>query len=193
MSDSDQNGIEDGEEDSDEDGLKNKEELEIGTDPMNEDTDGDGLNDFEEINTYGTDPVNEDSDGDEVSDKKEIEIGTDPLKKEESFHVTEQAEGDGKVQASVTIDLNGEQVETLTVKPTGTEFLFPKEMPGYIGNAYEFSVENASVTSGNASVKLEGLPDDYDAVYTVEGLTGTVSGDTPVSYTHLTLPTTSRV
>ena len=31
---------------------------------------------------------------------------------------------------------------------------------------------------GNASVKLEGLPDDYDAVYTVEGLTGTVSGDT---------------
>ena len=44
--------------------------------------------------------------------------------------------------------------------------------------AYEFSVENASVTSGNASVKLEGLPDDYDAVYTVEGLTGTVSGDT---------------
>lgn len=79
--------------------------MEIGTDPMNEDTDGDGLNDFEEINTYGTDPVNEDSDGDEVSDKKEIEIGTDPLKKEESFHVTEQAEGDGKVQASVTIDL----------------------------------------------------------------------------------------
>ena len=44
--------------------------------------------------------------------------------------------------------------------------------------AYEFSVENASVTSGNASVKLEGLPDDYDAVYTVEGLTGTVSGNT---------------
>lgn len=44
--------------------------------------------------------------------------------------------------------------------------------------AYEFSVENASVTSGSASVKLEGLPDDYDAVYTVEGLTGTVSGDT---------------
>ena len=44
--------------------------------------------------------------------------------------------------------------------------------------AYEFSVENASVTSGNASVKLEGLPDDYNAVYTVEGLTGTVSGDT---------------
>lgn len=42
----------------------------------------------------------------------------------------------------------------------------------------EFSVENASVTAGNTSVKLEGLPDDYDAVYTVEGLTGTVSGDT---------------
>ncbi len=141
MSDSDQNGIEDGDEDSDEDGLKNKEELEIGTDPLNEDTDGDGLNDFEEINTYGTDPLNEDTDEDEVSDKKEIEIGTDPLKKEESFHVTEQAEGDGKVQASVTIDLRGEQVETLTVEPTGTEFLFPKEMPGYIGNAYEFSVD----------------------------------------------------
>ena len=42
----------------------------------------------------------------------------------------------------------------------------------------EFSVENASVTAGNTSVKLEGLPDDYDAVYTVEGLAGTVSGDT---------------
>ena len=141
MVDTDENGIEDGDEDPDEDGLTNKEEIELGTDPVNADTDGDGLNDGEEVHTYGTDPCVADTDGDGVSDKKELEIGTDPLVKEESFHITQASQDNGNVVASVTVDLKGEQVETLEIEPMGEEFLFPTNMPGFIGNAYEFSVD----------------------------------------------------
>ena len=47
--------------DSDEDGLTNAEEKELGTDPKNADSDGDGLNDGDEKG-FGTDPLKADSD-----------------------------------------------------------------------------------------------------------------------------------
>ncbi|MGM9552598.1 MAG: S-layer homology domain-containing protein [Clostridia bacterium] len=79
--DSDENGIADADEDADEDGLTNKEEIDLGTDPIKKDTDNDGLNDSDEVNTYGTDPCNYDSDGDKLSDGDEILLGLDPLMK----------------------------------------------------------------------------------------------------------------
>lgn len=47
--------------DYDLDGLSNREEYVIGTDPSNADTDGDGLNDAEEHRSYGTDPTRSDA------------------------------------------------------------------------------------------------------------------------------------
>jgi len=64
--------------DSDNDGLKDAEEAELGTDPEKIDTDGDGLFDNEEVSVYKTDPLNPDTDGDSYSDGSEIKNGYDP-------------------------------------------------------------------------------------------------------------------
>jgi outer membrane protein OmpA-like peptidoglycan-associated protein len=67
--------------DPDKDGLTNKEEQQLGTDPHNADTDGDGLSDGDEVNKYHTNPLNADSDGDGISDKDEVmQHHTDPNK-----------------------------------------------------------------------------------------------------------------
>ena len=61
-----------GDADKDHDGLTDKMEKEIGTDPKNPDTDGDGLSDSEEYNTYKTNPLKADTDGDGLKDGEEI-------------------------------------------------------------------------------------------------------------------------
>lgn len=76
--DTDENGINDADDDSDNDGLSNREEIELGTDPRNVDTDGDGLSDYDELNKYNTDPLKADSDGDTLNDGDELAIGLDP-------------------------------------------------------------------------------------------------------------------
>lgn len=76
--DTDDNGINDADDDSDNDGLSNREEIELGTDPRNVDTDGDGLSDYDELNKYNTDPLKADSDGDTLNDGDELAIGLDP-------------------------------------------------------------------------------------------------------------------
>jgi hypothetical protein len=65
--------------DSDGDGVLDRDEVRVrGSNPLNNDTDFDGLTDKEEI-TAGTSLLNDDTDGDGVSDKEEIRIGTNPL------------------------------------------------------------------------------------------------------------------
>lgn len=58
--------------DSDGDGLLDKEEAQIGTDPFNPDTDGDGLSDGEEVKKHHTDPLNPDTDWDALKDGAEV-------------------------------------------------------------------------------------------------------------------------
>lgn len=76
--DTDGNGVLDGDEDYDGDGLVNRDEETYGTCPYAADSDYDGINDYEEIFTYGTDPNNEDNDGDSLIDGDEIALGLDP-------------------------------------------------------------------------------------------------------------------
>ncbi|MFC1878522.1 hypothetical protein ACFLZW_01285 [Chloroflexota bacterium] len=67
------------EEDSDNDGLINREEKQYGTDPLRPDSDADGLLDGEEVRTYGTDPLKPDMDEDGLNDDQEVRIyRTDP-------------------------------------------------------------------------------------------------------------------
>jgi thiol-disulfide isomerase/thioredoxin len=66
-----------GAKDSDEDGLTDNEEIELGLDPESADTDGDGLNDGDEI-TNGADPLKPDTDGDGLNDGDEVANGADP-------------------------------------------------------------------------------------------------------------------
>lgn len=80
--------------DSDNDGLPDYLEKEIGTDRYNADTDGDGLPDGYEYFTLGTDPKKADSDDNGISDAdedfdedgltnlEEYELGTDPFSKD---------------------------------------------------------------------------------------------------------------
>jgi cysteine-rich repeat protein len=65
--------------DTDDDGLTDVEEGEIGTDPEDPDSDDDGLLDGEEVDEYETDPLDPDTDDGGVGDGTEIENGTDPL------------------------------------------------------------------------------------------------------------------
>ncbi|MFQ5975839.1 MAG: hypothetical protein ACE5J5_05965 [Candidatus Hydrothermarchaeales archaeon] len=75
--------------DDDNDGLLDKQELELGTDPNNPDTDGDGINDNEDeypldfdndglLGSEDPNPKSRDVDIDGLSDKQELELGTDP-------------------------------------------------------------------------------------------------------------------
>ena len=68
--------------DSDDDGLTDLDEYDLGTDSWSSDTDGDGRSDFSEVTSHGTDPRARDSDGDGYSDDYEISHaadGFDPL------------------------------------------------------------------------------------------------------------------
>lgn len=79
MADSDDDGIADADEDFDQDGLTNKNELDLGSNPAKKDTDNDNIDDGDEINTYNTDPCNYDSDGDSLGDGDEVLLGLNPL------------------------------------------------------------------------------------------------------------------
>lgn len=79
VSDSHKKGVSDAEADCDDDGIPNKKEMELGTNPLDKDTDGDGLTDGEEVNDLKTDPLVKDTDEDGLSDYAEHKMGTDPV------------------------------------------------------------------------------------------------------------------
>ena len=140
LTDTDGNGVNDGEEDSDSDGLTNLYELEIGTDPAEDDSDHDGLNDSDEINVHETDPLNPDTDGDGAMDGWEVVNGYNPLTTDNTFTTKEEVSSDD-ISVSVEIDLSGTQIETLSVEETEHKMLLDETLPGYIGAAFDFSVE----------------------------------------------------
>ncbi|GHU61486.1 hypothetical protein AGMMS49983_01300 [Clostridia bacterium] len=169
--DSDGNGVNDGDEDADGDGLSNRSEITSGTDPALSDTDFDGVDDADEINVYGTDPANPDTDGDQADDGWEIEHGFDPLTADASFDIQEsrQSEG-GDATVSLRISLPSGQAETLHIDEVTSHSFLNEEMPGYIMPAYDFSVtgefETAEI-SFTFDESLLGEPDFAPTIYWV--------------------------
>ncbi|MFH0735630.1 MAG: OmpA family protein [bacterium] len=92
--------------DDDNDGLLNKEEKELGTDPLKADTDGDGLNDGEEVRTYATNPLATDTDKDGLTDSEEVtKHKTNPL--------VMDTDGDGLI--------DGEEINTTKTDPNNKD------------------------------------------------------------------------
>ena len=144
--DTDGNGIIDGNEDYDSDGIVNSVEInKYKTNPILKDSDGDNLNDYEEIFEYKTNPLKEDSDNDNASDKWEIDNGFNPNKYNETFDVVTEEEDTtdySPVAATVELELKGEQVESLEVEKMSLEnqVLIDSTIPGYIDRPYTFKV-----------------------------------------------------
>ncbi len=142
--DTDGDGVPDGNEDTDGDGLTNAREQQLLTHPNDRDSDDDGIRDGMEVNLLHSHPNNDDTDGDGVRDGKEQELGTDLLVQETSFLVSQSTE-DGK--ASVSLSLSGQQVETLQIQSLEDSVLFPNSIPGYLGSAYDLSVDGSFSTA----------------------------------------------
>src|SRR5690606_22409109 len=83
--DSNGDGIADGDDDLDGDGLSNAEEVAQGTKPGNADSDGDGLSDYDELYLHYSDPNATDTDGDGVPDYVEVVSESDPANPEEAL------------------------------------------------------------------------------------------------------------
>jgi outer membrane protein OmpA-like peptidoglycan-associated protein len=92
-----------GNDDYDGDGLTNKMEEKLGTDPNNPDTDGDRLNDGDEHYNYKSNPLKIDSDDDGLSDYIEVmDTKTDPIEKD----TDKDGLNDGEEQTRKTQPLN---------------------------------------------------------------------------------------
>ncbi len=83
--------------DSDDDGLKNYEEKEIGTDLLNPDTDGDGMTDGWEV-AYSLNPLADDAqenpDGDCYTNIEEYHTGTNPSDPSDQIDIEGDLDGD---------------------------------------------------------------------------------------------------
>lgn len=154
--DSDDNGVNDGDEDFDEDGLTNLEEYTVSTNPWNDDSDDDKLKDGEEINTYGTDPLKKDTDDDGLEDNDEIYFGTDPTNPDTDGNGI--LDGDEKYSQTFTHIVENEEcaVEEVIVSMEGTgniqkntsvesvmdEDVICSDVVGLIGEPFEIESES---------------------------------------------------
>ncbi|HDR15234.1 MAG TPA: OmpA family protein [Desulfobacteraceae bacterium] len=115
--------------DPDKDGLTNKMEKELGTDPKNADTDGDGLSDGEEMNRWNTNPLRADSDNDGLSDGDEVhKYKTDPTKADTDGDGLSDGDEIHKYKTDpLKIDTDGGGVADGAEVKAGTNPLDPKD------------------------------------------------------------------
>ena len=118
--DTDSNGILDGDEDYDSDGLTTFEEKDAGTNPWDDDTDYDNLLDGDEVKQYGTNPLLEDTDEDGLDDESEILLGIDPLNPDTNGNGI--LDGDEKFEQTFTHTVENEEcvIKEVSISLNGT-------------------------------------------------------------------------
>lgn len=144
--DSDEDGINDGDEDSDEDQLTNAHEVALGTNATRSDTDGDGLADGKEVKELGTDPLKVDTDEDGLTDEEELILGLDP-KKQKSDGITPDDE-------RTFIQNTDDSVKDEALKASGN-WLVPSiagEVTGVISNNIRMYKSSVYALDSNRSV-----------------------------------------
>jgi len=134
LADTDEDGVLDGDEDLDLDGVSNIMERDLGADPLKLDSDGNGISDLALVLGENMGTITGDSDGDGLSDTSEARMGTDPT------HIDSDRDGisDGqeyhmqtisRTDIGLTIDIMGmgDHRETITAdRMVGA--------PGFAGN-----------------------------------------------------------
>ncbi len=148
--DTDENGIIDSEEDPDGDGINNRDEIDLGTDPLSSDTDRDNLTDYEELYQYHTDPLSEDTDGDGLTDYDDIKLGFSPLLKDTDGNGIIDSEE--RVYQTVTEQLKNPKKEGVTAVSVSLSIKGNAEKRVGIVDVYEFDKLSAGV------VGLVGVP-----------------------------------
>lgn len=161
--------------DNDNDGLINKEEINLGTNINLQDTDIDGLSDYYEVNVSKTNPLTTDSDSDGIKDGDELDLGLDPLKLDSkgdgikdgnrtlSFTVSNEEKG-------VTIDITGKgNIASATIDVLQNKTFEDKK--GLIDKVYNFYTDG-TIESAVVKIKYdvndlinEGLNEDNLTVY----------------------------
>lgn len=162
-------------EDSDIDGLSNKEEKNYKTNPKNSDTDMDGLEDGYEINESKTDPLKADTDGDGVNDYDEIKLGLDPLKIDskgdgvkDGSRVNNYSYSDSK--SGINLELSGKgNIAELSITTYKNSSI--SRTKGIIDTVYSFAtkgkIETAKVTIPYKVEELDkyGITEDELSLY----------------------------
>jgi hypothetical protein len=97
--------------DSDDDGLSNVIELDLGTDPYDADTNDDGIGDGAAV-AAGRDPISVDLDGDGLSNADEVRFGTDMLNAD--------SDGDGVIDGLDVFPLDPSRSAPATADPGDT-------------------------------------------------------------------------
>lgn len=161
--------------DNDKDGLTNKKEKELGTNPDLADSDRDGISDYYEINESKTDPLKADSDNDGINDGDELDLGLDPLKSD--------SKGDGikDGERELTYTINNEKLGIeLSITGNGnisssTIDVFSNstfsDMDGILDKVYNF-YSNGTIKSAIVKIKYDlneitaqGLKEDNLTLY----------------------------
>ncbi len=152
--DSVRTGISDAETDMDGDGLSNRRELELGTNPLEADTDEDDLSDGEEVNRYFTNPLIPDTDGDSLKDGDDVALGFSPLlpdtngngildcdEKIRQSLTQEVTEPDKPEVTQVTVQFNGTGniTSTTTIKSIYNIDILSREVAGQVGAPIEIT------------------------------------------------------
>lgn len=147
------NGVSDALADSDEDGINNIDEINIGTDPLSPDTDEDGLSDYDEVNVYHTDVKNPDSDNDQLTDGSEIKLGLDPLNPK-TFGIP-----DAEYQIEQTISANSPVMREINTTENAYELSIGMKTNGDAENAvtvtqssYAHTIQNDAMIGSSADI-----------------------------------------
>ena len=166
--DTDNNGVNDGDEDYDKDKLTNIEEKNHGTDYDNIDTDYDSLSDYDEVNgvkskdglhIYRTDPLSDDTDSDGLRDDTELKLNLNPTNPADANTKVSQKSDKSSIPRNLGIDssvpilfygeLEGDIDEKVKVKLSTDNFF--DELDSKIGNPILINTEYG----GSDGLKIE--------------------------------------
>lgn len=140
-------------EDSDRDGLTNREEAMLGTNPYSADTDRDGVSDFQEV-MLGTDPTNPNINRDSITTGNELRTDIDSRLAEPTQEPSEQAEGKQSFVQDPSIPALNTELDKGLQPDTLGKNVFENEQPSFINTLYQRLRERSDIDLDNATLSV---------------------------------------